>query len=76
MTTQEANPHPLLDHLISFYTLKTDAAVARRLGVAQPVISKIRHKKQDVGASMMLKIHDEFGMEIRDIRQFLKPEAV
>jgi hypothetical protein len=49
------NPDNLLDSLIERLNLKNDAALSRALEVAPPVISKIRHRRLPVGASMLIR---------------------
>jgi plasmid maintenance system antidote protein VapI len=62
------NPNGLLDALLAKKALKNDAALARELKVAPPVISKIRHGRLPVGARLILTIHETFDMPVRDIR--------
>ncbi len=58
----------LLDHLIEQHKLKNDAALSRFLEVKPPVISKLRHRKMALGATLMVRIHEVTGMSIRDIK--------
>jgi plasmid maintenance system antidote protein VapI len=67
-------PNRLFDFIIEKLGLKNDAALCRVLGVAPPVVSKIRHNKLPVTAGLMIKIHDVAGMSIREIRTFLGTE--
>lgn len=62
------DPHTLLDTLLDKLKLKNDAALARLLGVAPPVISKIRHHKLPIGATLLLRMHEESGMSIQELR--------
>ena len=58
LTSQtEYNPDKLLDALLDRLVLKNDAALARALEVAPPVISKIRHRRLPVGASILIRMH-------------------
>ena len=50
------DPNHLLDALIEKLHLKNDAALSRALEVAPPVISKIRHRRLPVGASLLIRI--------------------
>lgn len=61
-------PNRLLDTLIEDLLLKNDAALSRALDVAPPVISKIRHHKLPVGASMLIRMHEISQMSIADLR--------
>lgn len=65
------NPSRLLDTLISNLRLKNDAALARVLEVAPPVISKIRHHRLPVGASLLIRMHEVSGLSIRDLRYLM-----
>lgn len=58
----------LLDALKEKYNLKNDAAIAKQLEVAPPVISRIRNGKSTVSAEIMIRIHETFGMPIADIK--------
>lgn len=67
----EYNPGRLLDMLIETLQLKNDAALCRVLEVAPPVISKIRHRRLPVGASLMIRMHEATDFSIRDIRYMM-----
>jgi hypothetical protein len=41
------------------------------LEVAPPVISKIRHHRLPVGASLLIRMHEVTGMSIRDLRDLM-----
>ncbi len=62
------DPNHLLDVLIEKLHLKNDAALSRMLEVAPPVISKIRHRRLPVGASMLIRMHEESGLSVRELR--------
>lgn len=66
--------HFLLDTLIKQLKLKNDAALARRLQVAPPVISKIRHGKLPVGDSMLINMHEESGLSIKALKRMIDIE--
>src|SRR3954470_7339905 len=72
---QSKNPHydpnHLLGSLIQKLNLKNDAALSRMLEVAPPVISKIRHHRLPVGASLLIRMHEVTGMSIRDLRDLM-----
>lgn len=67
----------LLDVVIATIGLKNDAALSRVLGVSPVVISKLRHGKLHIGPSMLIRIHEETGMSVRDMKGYLgsQPEA-
>lgn len=62
------NPNLLLDELQQRLQLKNDAALSRALEVAPPVISKIRHRRLPVGASLLIRMHEVSDISIRDLR--------
>lgn len=65
------DPNRFLDAVLNELKLTTDAALALRLEVAAPVISNIRHKKLPIGATLLLRIHDETGLSIKELRQLM-----
>lgn len=59
----------LLDHLQTLLTSrKNDAHLSHILDVAPPVISKLRHGRLEVGPTLIIKVHEAFGMPISDIK--------
>lgn len=62
------DPNNLLDSLIEKLHLKNDAALSRALEVAPPVISKIRHRRLPVGASLLIRMHEVSDLSIRELR--------
>ena len=72
LSSQESyNPNHFLDILLGKMQLKNDAALSRMLEVAPPVISKIRHHRLPVGASLLIRMHEVTGMSIRDLRDLM-----
>lgn len=65
------DPNNLIDALIDRMGVKNDAGLARVLTVAPPVISKIRHFRLPVGASMLIRMHEESGITIRALRTLM-----
>lgn len=65
------DPNHLLDALIEKLHLKNDAALSRALEVAPPVISKIRHRRLPVGASLLIRMHEVSDLSIRDLRYLM-----
>jgi plasmid maintenance system antidote protein VapI len=65
------NPNHLLDTIISKMKLKNDAALSRALEVAPPVISKIRHHRLPVGASLLIRMHEVTDLSIRDLKNLM-----
>jgi hypothetical protein len=66
--TTTYDPNQLLDALIGKLELKNDAALSRALNVAPPLISKIRHHKIAVGATLMISMHEASGFSIKELR--------
>jgi hypothetical protein len=62
-------PNKLLDTLIEKMNLKNDAELCRALEVQPPIISKIRHHKLTVGATILLRMHEKSELSIRDLKQ-------
>lgn len=58
----------LLDFLLGKLGVKNDAALARELEVAPPVLSKIRHNRLPVGATLLIAMHELTGMTISQLR--------
>lgn len=65
---QAYSPNRLLDALLENMHLKDDAALSRLLEVAPPVISKIRHRRMPVSASVLIRMHDVKGISVGDLR--------
>jgi hypothetical protein len=71
MSSELYNPNHLLDSLIAKLQLKNDAALANAPEVSAPVLSKIRHHRLRVGASLLIRAHEVSGMPIRDLRDLM-----
>lgn len=61
----------LLDALIEKLQLKNDAALATALEVQPPVISKIRHCRMPVGASILITMNEVSDIPIKDLRALM-----
>ncbi len=68
MTENNAQPNKFLNFLLENLALKNDAALARTLDVAPPVISKIRHGRLAIGASLIISAHEVSGISIRKLK--------
>lgn len=62
------NPDRLFNVLIMNFHVKNDTALARMLEVSPPMISKIRHRKKALGASLLIRIHEVCGLEIGELQ--------
>ena len=70
----EKNPersNDLIDEVLKVTGLKNDAALAIALGVAPPVISKIRHGRLPVGATITIRLYEVTGLSIDAIKKIL-----
>ena len=67
----EYDPNHLLDVMLDRLKLKNDAALSRMLEVAPPVISKIRHRRLPVGASMLIRLHEVSDLSVAELRELL-----
>ena len=72
-TGVEANR--LLDAVINILKLKNDAALSRAIGVAPPVVSRIRHGKLTVGHMMIARIHEATGLPVSDLRMLIENDG-
>jgi transcriptional regulator with XRE-family HTH domain len=60
----------LLDYLHAKLAGKqNDAQLSFRLGVQAPVISKLRSGSLKVGATLIMRIHEEFDIPVAQIRE-------
>lgn len=62
------NLNPLLDYLIKFLDIKNSEALARVLNVRPSVISKLRHGALPLGATILMRMHEETGIEIAGLK--------
>jgi hypothetical protein len=65
------DPNRLLDFLQANLQLKNDAQLSRTIGVAPPVLSKLRHKRLQVNAAFLVAAYDATGLSINDLRSVL-----
>ena len=65
------DPNYLFDTVIRRLGLKNDAALARHLEIAPPVISKTRNGKLALGASLLLRLHEATDISIKDLRALM-----
>lgn len=65
------DPNRLLNEVLSKLCLKNDAALSRALGVAPPVLSKVRHRRLPVAADLIIQIHDATTLSIDEIRRLM-----
>lgn len=68
---QQYDPNHLLDTISHQLNLKNDAALARTLEVTPPMISKVRHQRLQIGASLLIRIHEVTGMRVRELQDLM-----
>lgn len=68
---QTQDPNGLLDALIGKHQLKNDAALARFMQIAPPVVSKLRGYKMAVGDSFVLRCVETAGLTLAEVRVFV-----
>lgn len=59
----------LIDHLLSEYNVRNDAALSRLLGVHPPTISKMRTGRMSLTPSFMIRVHETFDIPIAEIKR-------
>ncbi len=69
-------PGALLDAIIDIKRLKNDAALCRLLGVTPPLISKIRNGRLPIGPALLLRMHEETDLPIRELRALMGDRRV
>lgn len=68
-------PNHLLDTLMVKLDVRSDAALARALGVPPSTISKVRHRLMPVNSSLLLAAHETTELSIRELRALLGDTA-
>jgi hypothetical protein len=70
-----APEHALFDFLKTEYKISSDRQLCAALGLKPPVLSKIRHGVIGVSGDIMILIHEQTGMSIADIKEFLRKDS-
>lgn len=65
------NPNSLLDGLSKKLDVKNDAALSRLLEVGPPIISKVRHLRLPISASLLLRMHEVSGIKVKDLQAMM-----
>lgn len=74
--TLPLDPSRLLNHVMETLSLKNDAALSIALGVAAPVISKIRNNRLPIGAAMKIRILEKIDISVHELNYLIgKAEA-
>jgi hypothetical protein len=69
--TPKYDPNRLIDALLDRMQLKNDAALCRALRVQPALISKIRHRRMPVGASILVRMHEMSGLSVPQLRALM-----
>lgn len=64
-------PELFIDRLIRRLGLRSSSALARRVGLSPSVISKVRHRRLAVSGEILLKIHEETEIPIKELRHMM-----
>lgn len=68
-TKSISTPDELFRFLMYEFKLKNYAHLARIIGTSSPAISKVKHKMLVVTPTLILRIHDRFGLPVKRIRE-------
>ena len=71
LNVETFDPNKMFDTVIEKLSLRNDAALCRWVGVGPPVISKMRHGKLSVGASMLIRLHEISDISIKELRTLM-----
>ena len=66
----------ILDKIKDMLRLKNDAAIARTLEVAPPVISKLRYGILPFGSNYIIRTHELTGLPISEIKALAGRKAM
>lgn len=61
----------LLDALLDHFHLERDSELARRLDMPRSFICRLRKGQSPVGAALLIRMHDESGISIKELRRLL-----
>ena len=64
--------HPVIDHLLKAYEIRTDAELAKRLGLKPSAISKIRSGTMSLTPAFILAAHENLGIRVSKIRELMR----
>lgn len=62
----------LFDEVLRRYKLKNDAELARKIGVNQPQICRMRAGTDGLSAGVVLALYEHLGMPVKQIREWAK----
>jgi len=74
-TVEVNNPHydpeSLLNTVMRLLCVKNDRQLAVRLGVQAPQICKIRKRRVPVAPALLISMHEETGLSLRELRTLM-----
>jgi hypothetical protein len=70
-TSETYDPSRLLEYLKSILSLPTDASLAAQLGVQRAVLSRIRNRKADFGAALLVRVHEMTDIPTKELRRIM-----
>jgi plasmid maintenance system antidote protein VapI len=68
-------PFELFDTIKAEFNLKNDAALARELEFTPPQVSKVRAGIIPCTDTVILRIHEKFGLTVQEIRELAAKAA-
>lgn len=71
MANYNVEPHPVLDMAREALRVKTDSQLAQLLGKEKALVSRVRNRKREMPAHMILAIHEATEIPIAEIRRQL-----
>lgn len=69
-------PHPLLDALQKKLNIKTDVALSKQLDIKSTVLSKIRHRRINIGSGYLIRMHEVSDLSIRELKALRDSNAL
>ena len=65
------NANKLFDHIKTQYRIKSDAALAYKLGITPQVLCRVRSGDMKLSAAVILAVYDATEMSIEQIRELI-----
>lgn len=62
-------PEVLLNIMAKNLKVRSDASLARYLGVGAPMICRIRQKKMAINGNILVRMHDASGVSLDELRR-------
>jgi transcriptional regulator with XRE-family HTH domain len=65
------NANPLIDAAIKALGVRSDAKLAQYIGMSPPYLSKVRHGKLPVGATLLCLLSEAMDVPVRELRALM-----